>query len=234
MKKTMKKTIYAGLIIILLVSCGKNDTSLESPALNEKITLHNIEDISKKISDDKNIKRADIELYINALTRLGSFQDSIIGKTPLELIKSQEEFLKNRDILVLNNTSSRMNLFLQHTFNYDGIQFNDTDKNNKINILVFSIKNISDKTIKKVKGMLSFYTQDGQIIKIFNLSTAQEIKPNKEKPTQFSMSFKHDMNSERDNIIRTSRNLNAVWTPTLIEFTDNTKIIDKATLDKQF
>ncbi|MPM72198.1 hypothetical protein SDC9_119171 [bioreactor metagenome] len=33
-------------------------------------------------------------------------------------------------------------------------------------------------------------------------------------------------------ILRTATDLNAVWTPTLIEFTDGTKIVDLVTANK--
>lgn len=232
--KNSRLFIYTPILIIisslLFLGCGKSSKS-DSAALNKKITLHNIEEITKEIIEDKNISSSDIELFINSITRLGATQDSILGKTAKELIDSQEDFLRDRDNEILSNTSTRINLFLQHLFKYEGITINDQDKNNRLNNIIFTIANTSDKPIKKIEGLLSFYSKDGQLIKIYSLSTATEIKPDKSKPARFSMPFKHDITSERDNIIRTSRDLNAVWTPTLLVFSDGEKIIDKATAE---
>ncbi len=221
--------------VVFFTACNnqKND-ELTSPVAKEKITLHNLEDISNKIAADSSFSQENIEYFINAITRVGAEKDSLVGKTIAEIISSQKKFLKDRTIETLKNSGARISLFLNHTFHYAGINFNDADKNNKINNLVFDIKNTSDKVIKKVEGRLFFYTPNGELVKLYNLVTATEIPVNTEKPMRFSMPFQHLEDNQRDKIIRESTNLRAVWTPTLIEFADGTKIEDKATKDDQF
>ncbi len=225
--------LIAALFATSFVACSseKEVDINSSNVANTKITLHNLEEVSNKLAEAENISTRDIELFVNALTRLGSEKDSIVGKTVSEIVASQKRFLKDRASEVLRNSGARISLFLNHTFKYVGIQFNDEDPQNKINNIVFEVLNTSDKPIKKLEGRLQFYTQAGELVKIYNLSTATEISENTNKPLRFSMPFKYDDNSQRDQIIRNSKNLNAVWTPTTLEFSDGTKIIDKATLN---
>ena len=179
----------------------------------------------------ENLSNEDAELFINAITRVGNHKDSIVGKTILELINNQKQFVRERTNDILRNSGARISLFLNHKFEYIGIQFEDSDSKNKINNIVFEIQNTSDKPIKKIEGRLQFYTPNGELIKLYSLVTATEVPANSDKATRFVMPFKHDESSNRDQIIRNSRNLSAIWTPTSIEFSDGSKIIDKATLN---
>ncbi len=231
----MKTTFYYSVIAfavlaLLFVSCNKKDENISSSAIGKtKITLHNLEEVTAKLSNDKKVNTRDIELFINGLTRLGGVKDSIVGRTVADIVNSQEAFLKARASKVLENSGARINLFLNHNFKYVGIQFNDADPKNKINNIVFDVKNTSDKPIKKIAGRLNFYLPNGKLVKIYNLSTSTELPNDAEKPMRFSMPFKNDDKSQRDKIVRTSKDLKAVWTPTLLEFSDGSKIVDKAT-----
>jgi len=232
MKSLNKK--FLSIIILTVVgfalfSCV--DSKKPNPKIaNQKITNSNLITISEQIANDNSFAREDIELFINAITRLGNDRDSIVGKTVNQLIAEQKQFAFKRVTETLKSSGARITLFLNHKFNYVGIKFEEDSLNRKINSIVFEITNTSDKEIKLVEGVLQFFTQYGELVKFFNIKTASTIPISENgEPIVFSMPFLHDDNSQRDMMIRTSRDLNAVWTPTLIEFSDGSKIVDLAT-----
>lgn len=224
------KTFYFSLIFALLVAisaCQKDKNAISSEIANKKITIHNLQEIANQMKNDKNFSQENMELFINALTRLNGDKDSIVGKTVAQLINEQKNFLLSRTTDILEHSCARITFFLHHKFEYIGIRFNDSNKSQKINEIVFDLTNTSDKEIKKIEGVLQFYTPHGEIVKLFNISTASPIPVSKDgNGIRFLMPFHHDANNERDKIIRASRELNAVWTPTLIEFADGSKIVD--------
>jgi hypothetical protein len=232
--------LYLKLLIVFVltatISCSENsDKKINSEVANQQITINNLQNIAENIANDANFSQENIELFINALTRFGGNKDSIVGKTVQQIIDEQNKFLKERSVEALKASASRINLFLNHTFTYIGISFDDADANKKINNIVFDLENSSDKEIKKVEGKLQFYSPHGELVRIFNISTATTIPvtSSDEKGIRFSMPFAHDENNQRDKIVRESRELSAVWTPTLIEFSDGTKLVDLVTETEQ-
>jgi len=231
MKPFNKFFLSIFLLVIMgfiFVSC--TDSKKPNPKIaNQKITSSNLIAITEQIANDNSFKHEDIELFINAITRFGNDRDSIIGKTVSQLIAEQKKFAFNRVAETLKSSGARITLFLNHKFNYVGIKFEVDSLDRKINAIVFEVTNTSDKEIKLLEGVLQFFTPHGELVKFFNIKTASPI-PVSEDGTEvgFSMPFLHEDTSQRDMMLRTSRDLSAIWTPTLIEFSDGSKIVDIA------
>jgi len=231
--KSLNKTFLPIFLLIfcgfIFVACGDNKKPNHKIA-NQKITNSNLITITEQIANDNSFSQEDIELFINAITRLGNDRDSIVGKTVSGLIAEQKKFVFNRIAETLKSSGARITLFLNHKFNYIGIKFEVDSLDRKINAIIFEVTNTADKEIKLIEGVLQFFTPHGELVKFFNLKTASPIPVSEdEKVVVFSMPFLHDDNSQRDMMLRTSRDLSAVWTPTLIEFSDGSKIVDLAT-----
>ncbi len=213
------------IAIILLImgfissGCSKDEFS-NSPVMQEKVTLQNLGDITQKVKNEPNLTKEEIELFANGLIRLAPTKDSLVGKSVIDVIKGQKEFIRNQSVLFFERTASRVDLAINHNFHYVGFQPRDDDKQS-IDILVFEITNTSDKEIKNLQGMLQFYTQDNQLLKNYNIKFDKALKPGEMQ--RMGNPFLHDDKNERDRAIRSSTNLKAIWNPTLIEFADGTK-----------
>ncbi|MDR0927088.1 MAG: hypothetical protein LBO69_04910 [Ignavibacteria bacterium] len=219
-------TIITLSLFLILVACDNN--SLPSQISSLKITNKNLQSIVEQMNSDESVSNENKELFINAISRFGDVQDSIVGKTVGEIIVEQEKYVSDRIAEALVNTGARVNLFINHRFQYLGIKFIDSIPTQKKNNLVFTLQNTSDKVIKHLEGILQFYTPAGELIKVFSISTNLEM-PVSDSLVTLAMPFEHNDNIPRDMLIRTSTDLKAVWTPILIVFADNTKIEDIAT-----
>ncbi|MBI5326068.1 MAG: hypothetical protein HZB41_12480 [Ignavibacteriae bacterium] len=215
-----KQSILFLFIFILLLSCSEKK---KSDLLDEKITKDNLITISEKIKNDKNISIEELELFSNGLARYGGISiDSILGKKVNDIIDKQREFKKEYILNMLKTQSANLQIHLNLGFKYIGVQKADTDTLQS-NILHFQILNKSNKTIKHIKGELEFYDLNNQIVKrfpidvIFNLEKGQEFR--------FTDSYKHEQGNPRDTIIRSKFvRLQALWKPTLLEFSDGKKL----------
>lgn len=217
---TMRHLIIAlSITAFLLISCSKPEFS-NSPVMQEKITLQNISDLAQKVKAEPTFSKEEIELFANGLIRYAPTKDSLIGKSVLEVIKMQKDFVRSQSNLFLERSASRVDLAVNHKFHYIGLQPNDSEQQ-MIDIIVFEITNTSDKDIRNLQGVLQFFTQDNQLVKIYNLKMEKALKPGETE--KLGNPFLHDKASNRDQIIRNSTNLKAIWNPTLIEFADGTK-----------
>jgi len=222
----MKYIISLLLIAITLSSVSQlYATSVPKLVANQTITHSNL----SKISSDLKETASDeiIELFISAITRLGNTPDSILGKTVTQLIEEQKKHNREELEKTLIKAGARIELFLNHKFHYHGIQFLDEDTNKPMNNLIFDITNISDKGIKKIAGNLSFYSQQGHLVRVFQIVIDDPIPAEKGgKTLTFGQAFLHDTQTA-DILIRTSgQDMQTIWTPKLIEFVDGTKIED--------
>lgn len=215
-KKFAMLFVFVGIIIS---GCTKQEFT-NTNIMSEKITLHNLPEIAKKIKAEPALTKEEIELFTNGLVRLGTVKDSVVGKTVLDIIKSQKEFVLQQSKAFCENTASRVDLAINHKFTYIGYQ--PLEQNGQqINAIIFEITNLSDKEIRFVRGQLNFYTPDNQLLKVFNLIADRPIKPGELQ--RFVNPFNHDKNNQRDEIFRNSKNLRAIWAPTSIEFVDGSK-----------
>jgi len=221
--KLISVGIKTSLIIIIVTSCLT--ACNKHKIANQQITKTNLVAISEEMQKIAN--EEDIENFVNAITRLGNTPDSIIGKSVQQLIDNQKKYYRDELEKTLVGTGTRISLFLNHQFKYHGIRFLDEDPKQPINDIVFEITNISDKEIKRIEGNLSYYDNTGRIIRIFQLATGNNIPPVSidDKAMIFSMKFNHNIQTD-DTLIRTNQDLRAIWTPTMIEFTDGQVLKD--------
>ena len=226
MNNIFKLFFVSFVIIAILNSCDDKQT-LDPKIANQQVTKTNLIELTSEMQSTASDE--DIDFFVNAITRLGSTPDSIIGKTIKQLIDEQKEFYRSELEKTLLGTGARITLFLNHKFHYRGVQFIDDDPKQLKNNIVFEITNTSDVNIKRIEGHLSFYDPQGRIVRVFPLATGVEIPPTTDdKALMFSMPFVHNPSTD-DTLIRTRRDFHAVWTPTIIEFSDG-KIIEDASL----
>ncbi len=221
MINTLKLILLCFVAVCLGAAC--NNQTLDPKIANQKITKTNLAQISEEMQ--KKATDEDIEYFVNAITRLGNTPDSIIGKSVQQLIEEQKKYYRGELEKTLVGTGTRVALFLNHQFKYHGIRFLDEDPNQPKNDIVFEITNISDKEIKRIEGNLSYYDNNGNIIRIFQLATGTNIPVTNEKSLIFSMPFNHNVKTA-DTLIRTRKDLRAIWTPTMIEFADGEVLKD--------
>lgn len=219
----LKKILIVIVATYLFAAC--NNQTLDSKIANQQITKTNLSTISEEMQTSASDE--DIEYFVNAITRLGNTPDSIIGKSVQQIIDEQKKHYRNELEKTLVGTGTRISLFLNHQFKYHGIRFLDEDPKQPINDIVFEITNIADKDIKRIEGNLSYYDNNGRIIRIFQLATGNTISPvtKDDKAMIFSMKFNHNIKTD-DTLIRTNPDLRAIWTPTMIEFTDGQVLKD--------
>lgn len=225
MSKLISKALVIVFFIGLISSCG--DRKPNSQYLNEKITKNNIYSLAQKIADENKMAREDIQLLTGAINRLGVNADSIVGKSVADLIKIQEEFLRQQDIKQMVSILAKAEIIANHTIKYIGLKPLDT-LGNSYDYLIFDVTNNSDKSIKELVGQFRFLDANGTIIKAYPIdlskvmTSAPELKPKETR--RFVYPFFHDKNNQRDEIVRNSKGLQVVWFPTFMEYTDKTKI----------
>jgi len=209
------------MIAILLVAVLKDQSSFPTTPINRT----NLSEIAEKVANATAITKEEKEFFINALTRFADEPDSIIGKTAAQLANSEKEIAMQQLSEVLNNTGSRVQMFLNHQFQYEGIKFDDNDPDNKINNIIFTITNTADRPIKRIEGNLSFYDHGGNVVRVYGLATSPEspIPVSGINSAQvdtgkvsFGMAFPHGDNDPnpsirfRDSLIRNQRDLRPV------------------------
>ena len=223
MNYTLKLISLCFVVALVFNSCD-NKQKLDVKVANQVVTLSNLATISsdlKQFASDE-----EIELFINSITRLGNTPDSILGKTVAQLIEGQRNYYREELEKTLIGSGTRIELFLNHSFHYYGIQFLDEDPNQPKNNIIFDVTNRSDREIKRVEGNLSFYDPQGRLVRVFQMATGMPIPAEKGgKTLRFQMSFVHNVKTA-DTLIRTRSDMQAVWTPKFIEFTDGTILED--------
>jgi len=219
---TLIVTMIVIMLSFVLIIFATKKSSVDNYLV---ITHYNLNKIAEELKTNPSYTHQDFEYFVNALTRLADSPDSIIGQTPRSLINIEKNIANEQISNVLLNTCSRVSMFLNHQFHYEGIKFDDSDPNDKINNIIFTISNTSNQTIQKIEGALTFYDAVGNIVRVYNLGT----NPNSPIPVSginneqldtgtiiFGMSFAHgdkDPNPSirfRDSLIRNEPNLRPV------------------------
>jgi hypothetical protein len=217
-------SILVGMMFIIN-SCQQQSNS---KLFSEKITKTNLMDIVKQIRDDKTINKDDLDYFSNGITRIASAKkDSLIGKTVGEVIALQKELIREQSAATLANQSARVELVMNHEFKFIGMAPRDT-AGESYDLIVYELKNVSDKEITNLQGAIQFYDQSGQIVKNYPLITKNIMQGKGLKPGEsrrFIYPFNHDAKNERDQKMRNEfKDLRPVWIATMIEFVDGTNI----------
>ena len=207
------------------ISSCSNEGS--SPVLQEKITKENLYQIAQNIYNEKKLTREQIDLFNSAINRYGLTTDSIVGKTVEELISKEEQTLWQNSGKQLVSTLAKVQILTDHKIKYLGLQPQDKDTT-KLDILVFEITNSSNKDITDLEGQFRFFDMQNQLVKAYPIilakvmTKAPVIKPGETR--RFAYPFFHDPNNERDEKIRSGKDLQILWFPVSMTFSDSTKI----------
>ncbi|HRT67355.1 MAG TPA: hypothetical protein P5216_01295 [Bacteroidota bacterium] len=205
-------------------SCSKEGNS---PVLQEKLTKENLYQIAQNIYNEKKLTRDQIDLFNSAINRYGLTPDSIIGKTVGELITKEEQNLWQNSAKQLVATLAKVQILSDHKIKYLGLQPQDKDTL-KLDIIVFEITNTSNKDIQDLEGQFRFFDMQNQLIKAYPIQLSKVmtqvpvIKPGETR--RFAYPFFHDSNNERDEKVRAGKDLQILWFPVSMTFSDSTKI----------
>jgi hypothetical protein len=231
MLKSIKILLILVGLMFVINSCQQQS---DSKLFSEKITKSNLVDVVKKIREDKLINKDDLDYFSAGITRIASAKpDSLIGKTVGEVIKLQRELIREQSAATLATQSARVELVMNHEFKFLGMAPRDT-AGESYDLIVYEIKNISDKEITNLQGAIQFYDKAGQIVKNYPLITknvmlGKNLKAGENR--KFIYPFLHDAANERDQKIRNEfKDLRPVWIATKIEFADSTSISVQKTL----
>lgn len=224
MHRFINKMFAITLVLALIALIGCEQKQTDSPIMKDTLSKNNMMEVAKKISEDPNFSKDDIEFLIVGMERLMNV-DSLEGKTVKEVIDSQRELVRSVSIQNLKNSAAR-----QQMNSNAKIEFKQKLKleNDTLNVdgVEFVIKNKSGKTITTITGRIRFVNQQNQIVKIVdvkyeNLTLADAADlPKKDF-------WIHDPNNQFDIAFRNSERLTATWIPEKIGFSDGTIISSK-------
>ncbi len=222
----MKKVILAILpifaIVLFVSGCRQKE---ESKMLDITINKSNIPEIINNLEEENILTPEEIMTFNNGLNRIGANNpDTLMGMSVRNIFELQKEFMKTNNYLLLTITATRIAMNMNYTIKYLGVKpIIDTINNVKGNTVLYEFKNNTDKAIKTINGMLQFYNRQNQLIKQFQVDNTEQIPPN--ASVQFYKAFAHNDKEPRDSIIRHhNAQLIVRWQPSLLEFTDGTKI----------
>jgi hypothetical protein len=221
-----RKVILSVIVVAIsltVFACSDQKSSF----LEEKITKDNLSTIAKQIMDETVMSKEDAALFNSAVNRLGLTPDSILGKTVGELIANENSLAQKNVYDQMFATLTKAEILMKHKIKYLGLKAFDTlDKS--YDYLVFEVTNTSDKNIASVDGQLRFFNSSSQLVKAYPIELskvmpdANGLKPNETR--RFVYPFFHDKTNQRDEIIRNAKDLQVLWFPMSLTFTDKTKL----------
>ena len=215
---------FLAISLFGIISCSNEGGS---PVLQEKITKENLYQIAQNIYNEKTLTREQVDLFNSAINRYGLTPDSVVGKTVQELISKEEQALWQNSGKQLVATLAKVQILSDHKIKYLGLQPQDKDTT-KLDILVFEITNASNKNITDLEGQFRFFDMQNQLIKAYPIklekvmTQSPVIKPGETR--RFAYPFFHDSNNERDEKIRAGKDLQILWFPVSMTFSDSTTI----------
>lgn len=224
MSNKITKLLLLFFVVSFFWSCSNNEP--KSSYLKEKLTKDNLYELAQNIKKEGSLSKDYTDLFVGAMNRLGLTPDSVIGKTVEQLIKEQESFLKMNSYNMLVSTFAKAEILMNHKIQYLGLKALDTN-GKSFDYLVFEITNNSKKDIANIEGQLRFFNMQNQIIKAYPIEINKVLdgKILKAGETRrFAYPFFHDKTNQRDEIIRTGKDLQVLWFPTTLVYNDSTKI----------
>jgi len=230
----MRNLLILSIVImatILFASCSQQE-KLDSKIYDQKFTKENVQDLLTQVSNDKSISREKMDVLTAGITRLSSMKrDTILGKSLLEIINLEEEFLKQRSIATLNTQGVKVNLVLNHEFKFAGLVARDTlDKS--YNLIVIDITNSGKEEMSNMQGNLQFFDPNGQVVKSYPITIKNALNGEKiaaGATKRVVIPYTHDKNNIRDEMMRNDiKNMRAVWVATMIEWANGSQIYVQA------
>jgi hypothetical protein len=211
------------LICFVLISNSCSQQHNEAPrSATLKFDKGNFSEIINQVKHDPTISQEDLTFFSNGLLRIGSEVDSLEGKTVGNIIELQKEFARKSAMTQMLNTSMNIN----HGFGLIGWE-PSVDGEKKFDKFKYAIQNKSNKNIQIIEGLLKFYTNNNQLIRIFPIKIDQKIGV--DSTQQFESIFAYDSTNRSAVMLRrlmTNKTGNAlpVWQPTYLQFEDGSII----------
>ncbi|HRP02130.1 MAG TPA: hypothetical protein PLE30_05715 [Candidatus Kapabacteria bacterium] len=233
--KYLSRLLIIIALPILFIACNKQEDSLDSKIYDQKFTAENIQDLIKQVANDKGISREKMDILTAGITRLAALKrDTIVGKTLNDVIKIEEDFLRQRSIATLNAQGVKVNLVHNHEFKFVGLMPRDTmDKS--FNLLVIEITNKGKKEMTNIQGTLQFFEPSGQVVKSYPIAIKNALKGAKiasGETKRLVIPYSNDKNNVRDVMMRNDiKNMSAVWVASMIEWADGSQISIQAATD---
>ncbi len=216
--------LFASVLItfVLISSSCSQQHNEPSKSASLKFTKDNFVEVVNKIKNDPTISRDDLTLLTNGIARIGTDLDSLDGKTVGSIIEMQKEYLRKSALTQMLNTSMNIN----HGFGLVGWE-PVTQDGKQFDIFKYAIQNKSNKTLQIIEGLLKFYTNNNQLIRIYPIKVDKSISI--DSTQQFESTFAYDSTNRSALMLRklmTGKSGNAipVWQPTYIEFEDGSVI----------
>lgn len=197
----------------------------ESKMLDITITKTNLTEIISSLKTENIVSSEDILMLNNGLNRIGSNNpDTLIGLTLRKIMEIQDSFIKENQFKMINITATRISMNMNFDIKFLGLRpLVDSLTKAQGNTLFYQFTNNSEKPIKKIEGLLQFFNPQNQLIKQFPIETTEILQP--QMVLQFYKNFAYNEKEPRDTIVRNHwAELIVKWQPTLLEFSDGTKI----------
>lgn len=173
MRNNLKLIIASiAMISIALVSCQQKE---ESPIMKDVFNSNNIGELVEKIKADDKISKEDLDYLTAGINRNINTLDSINGKTVGDIINLQKEMLMKSSINALTNTAIGASVASR----YMGWE-PDTTNPTAISGYKIYARNKGEKNIKRLFGRLNFFTNQKQVLGLFDVNLTVEIPAGKE------------------------------------------------------
>ena len=214
--------IFLAITALAISSCTQK---AESPIHSEVFQISDIADLVTRIKSDKNFSKEDLDYLSAAMSRYIQTPDSINGKKISEIIEIQKEFVRESSVTTFTNTAIGTIV----SSRYVGWE---ADSVNKTNIQGFKIymKNRTKKDIKRVFGRLNFFTNQNQVLGLFDVNLTVSIPSDKEAIILAKIAANNQNNGLnniqkiRETLENAPNTLFAQWTVTEVEFSDGKMI----------
>lgn len=215
-------TTFIITLVLISFSCSQQNQEPASRSNILKFSEDNFVEIINKIKEDPTMTREQLTLFTNGIARMGTQTDSLVGKTVGEIIQLQKDYLRRSALTSMLSTS--MNI--HHGFGLLGWEPVEQE-GKQFDVFKYAIQNKSDKNLEVVEGLLKFYTNNNQLIRIYPIRVEQSIGV--DSTQQFESTFRYDSTNKSANMLRrlmTSETGRAIpiWQPTLIKLGDGSSI----------
>lgn len=209
-----KSFILLTLFIAAAIGCSRNQSS---PILDEILTKDNLVDIAEKMKDDPNISKEDIDHFITGMARFQ--KDSLTNQTVVGVIQKDIDAQRLGSAQSGITAATRMQILVNHGFYFGGTQKAEAD-GKKFLVAVFDFENKSNKTVTNFQGLIKYFNNQNQLVKVHTVDISKEFAPGERK--KISNPYPYNENNERDNILwNAGQSLRVVWEPKVLKFDDD-------------
>lgn len=217
--------IIIGLVMLVFACTSPLDKKFDKETVNE-----DLEAIKGKISDDEwrilegaviDVKFRGVKIGSKTYAELLALGKKWEAKAAKE--KAEQEVLAKKAAQEEAKRLGRLRKLVDVSI--DNKRFAKLDNQGHI-ILMLSVQNKSDKTIKAVKGSLTFNNLSGEKIYAFNFVYDQLIPIRVGKKVTWGATAHYNSAKEKDRIFKNKalKDMKVVWQPKKITFSDGTTL----------